>query len=319
MPIKDARLATVFGGSGFIGRAVVQRLARAGYRIRVAVRHPDNAYFLKPLGEMGQIHAVPADLTNAPSIKAALAGSDIAINLVGILSQSGRQRFDLVQAKGAGLIARTAAELGISDLVHLSAIGADAASPSLYAISKAQGEQAVRDAFPKAHILRPSLVFGPDDAFTNRFAALAKKLPFMPVIAGETRFQPVYVGDVADAVLAALRQPAPEKATLHELGGPKIYSFRALLGMILHYSGQKRPLLDIPMPLARLQASFLQYLPSPPLTPDQLLMLQQDNIVHENTPGLRDLGISPTAAEAILPGYLDLYAPQGRFTRPRNQ
>lgn len=308
-------LVTVFGGSGFVGRYVVQALARKGWRIRVAVRHPDQALFLLSLGAVGQIQTVQANITHPRSVAAALRRADAAINLVGILYQRGSQKFHKIQTEGAGILAKAASREGVKSLVQISAIGADKNASSLYAQSKAMGEEAVYAAFPKATILRPSLIFGPEDDFTNRFAALGKRLPFMPVIAGDTRFQPVYVGDVAKAVLAVLMGGQTTKARTYELGGPEIFTFRSLLSLIMDQAGIHKPLLDIPMPLARLQAALLQFLPKPPLTPDQLRLLRVDNVVQSDALTLKTLGITATPMEAILPGYFVRYRPKGQFSR----
>jgi len=308
-------LVVVFGGSGFVGRYVVQRLARRGARIRVAVRHPETALFLKPLGATGQIQVVQANVRAPESVAAAVEDADIVVNLVGILAPRGKQTFDSVQAEGAANIARATKAAGAKRLVHLSAIGADPESESGYARSKAEGERAILEAFAQATILRPSLIFGPEDDFFNRFAAMARLLPVMPLIAGESRFQPVYVGDVADAVAAALEAGRKAAGKTFELGGPRVYSFRELLELTMKEAMIRRPFLTIPMPLARIQAFFAQFLPNPPLTPDQLRLLSRDNVVAEDAKGLSDLGITPTPLEAILPAYLKRYRPKGQFSR----
>ncbi len=311
------RLVSVFGGSGFVGRYVVQHLARRGARIRVAVRHPQEALFLKPLGQVGQIHIVPANVRVAASVAAAVADADAVINLVGILCERGRQRFRSVHVDGARNIAEAAKAARVPTLLHMSALGADPDSPSAYARSKADGEAAVREAFPRATIFRPSVIFGPEDDFFNRFARLAKILPFVPVIAGDTRFQPVYVGDVAAAFIAALDAGKAAHKETFTLGGPCIHSFRELLEIMLRETMLARPLVPLPMWLARLNAAFLGLLPDPPLTLDQLRLLERDNIVPEGARGLAALGITPpTPLEAILPLYLRLYRPQGQFSRP---
>jgi uncharacterized protein YbjT (DUF2867 family) len=310
-------IVTVFGGSGFIGRYVVQRLARDGWTIRVAVRHPARAGFLKPLGNIGQITPLCVPLQDPDAVAAALSGADAAVNLVGILFESGRQRFQAVQAEGAGTIASAAAAAGVGSLVHLSAIGAAPDSPSAYARSKAEGEAAVRAAFPEAVILRPSVVFGPEDSFFNRFAEMARFSPALPLIGGgRTRFQPVYVGDVAQAAVTALTDPDC-RGKLYELGGPKVYSFRELMELLLKAIGRKRALVNLPFGLARLQATFLELLPKPPLTRDQVTLLRSDNVVSPDALTLRDLGIEATAPEAVIPTYLDRYRPGGRFGRVR--
>lgn len=303
-------VATVFGGSGFIGRYVVKRLAQRGYVVRVAVRDPEAALFLKPMGAVGQVVPLFAAVTEEATVARAVEGADCVVNLVGILAEERRGAFDAVHAEGAGRIARLAAAAGASTLVHVSAIGADPASPSRYGASKASGEALVRTAFPAAVILRPSIVFGPEDQFFNRFAALAQLLPVMPVIAGDTRIQPVYVGDVADSVIAVLDR-AGLAGGLYELGGPRVFSLRELLGYILTVTRRKRRPITIPASLARLEASILERLPGRLLTRDQLLMLARDNVVAPGMPGLPELGIVPTPVELVVPGYLRRYRPGG--------
>lgn len=303
-------IATVFGGSGFIGRYVVQRLARRGFIVRVAVRDPVGAGFLKPMGAVGQIVPLFAPITDEGHVHRALEGATWAVNLVGILAERRAGDFDRVHGEGAGRVARIAAAAGVARLVHLSAIGADPASPSAYGRSKAAGEAAVRQAFPGATILRPSLVFGPEDAFFNRFAGMARLLPVMPVISGATRFQPVYVGDVADATLAALDR-ADARGTIFELGGPDVRSFRELMEAVLTWTGRRRKLVTLPMGLARLQARLGELIPGKPFTRDQLLMLARDAIVSAGMPGLADLGIVPTPMDLVVPDYLARFRPGG--------
>ena len=304
------RIATVFGGSGFIGRYVVKRLAREGHTVRVAVTDPGGARFLQTQGKVGQIVPLAAGVTEEEAVARAVAGADLVVNLVGILFERRAGDFQRLHAEGAGRVARLSAAAGAARLVHVSAIGADPASPSAYGRTKAEGEAAVRAAFPSATVLRPSIVFGPEDGFFNRFAGLARLLPFMPVIAGDTRFQPVYVGDVADAVLAAAeRDEAPGRT--YELTGPRSHTFRELLRYILEVTGRRRPLVDIPMGFARLQARLGEFLPNPPLTRDQLLMLQRDNVPAPGTPGLAELGIQPKALEAVVPSYLTRFRAGG--------
>lgn len=305
---------TVFGGSGFIGRYVVARLADRGWTIRVAVRRPERAKFLKPLGNVGQIVPLACSLLDDASVAGALAGSDAVINLVGILHQQGRQRFDAVQAEGAERVARSAAAAGVERFVQISAIGADADSPAAYGRSKAAGEAAVRRHLPSAVILRPSIVFGPEDDFFNRFAAMARLTPALPLIGGgRTRFQPVYVGDVADAVIAALESPASRSRT-YELGGPQVHSFKELMKLMLRIVRRKRLLVPLPFGLARLLALPAELLPVPPLTRDQVELLKRDNVVSEGAEGLEAFGIRPHSLEVILPTYLDRYRTGGRFT-----
>ena len=310
-------IVTVFGGSGFVGRYVVQRLASDGWTIRVAVRHPARASFLKPLGDIGQITPLCVPLQDAGAVAAALSGADAAVNLVGVLFEGGRQRFQAVHAEGAGTIASAAAAAGVDSLVHVSALGAAADSASAYARSKAAGEAEVREAFPEATILRPSVVFGPEDDFFNRFAEMARFSPALPLVGGGgTRFQPVYVGDVARAVVTALNDPDC-RGKAYELGGPRTYSFKEILELLLEVIGRRRMLISLPFSLARLQATFLELLPKPPLTRDQVALLRHDNVVSPDALTLADLGIAPTAPEAVIPTYLDRFRPGGRFGRVR--
>lgn len=312
-------LVTVFGGSGFVGRNVVRALAKRDYRIRVAVRRPELAGHLQPLGRVGQIHTVQANLRYPESVAAALRDSHVAINLVGILTESGAQTFEAVQAEGAANVAKAAAAAG-ARLVHVSAIGADAESTASYARAKAAGEAAALAAVPEAVIMRPSVVFGPEDQFTNRFAGLARISPFLPLIGGgETKMQPVYVGDVATAVADAVDGKAQAGAT-YELGGPEVLSFREILKIILDITDRDRALLPLPFGLARLQAALLQFAPGPlKLTPDQVELLRSDNVVSETAKAagltLQGLGITPDSLEAIGPQYLWRFRPAGQFQR----
>jgi NADH dehydrogenase len=303
-------VATVFGGSGFIGRYVVSRLAHKGFVVRVAVRDPEAALFLKTAGAVGQVVPLFASLENEATVRRAVDGAGVVVNLAGILAESHAGDFQRIHAEGAGRVARLAAATGVEHLVHLSAIGADPASPSRYGASKAAGEQAVRAAFPRATILRPSIVFGPEDKFFNRFAALSRVSMVMPVICGETRLQPVYVGDVADAAMAAMAQ-ADAAGAVYELGGPRVWTFRELLAYILEETGRHRMMMNVPMGLARLQARLLELVPGKPLTRDQLLMLSRDNVVTPGAPGLAELGIVPTPVELVVPGYLRRFQPGG--------
>jgi len=321
------RLATVFGGSGFIGRHVVQNLAAQGWRVRVAVRDTEAARFLQPRGDVGQVLPVFADLAKDYSVQAAVAGADLVVNLVGILYEKGKQTFQTVHVDGAGRVAAAAKAAGVKSLVHLSAMGADAASASAYARSKAAGEAAVRAAFPAAVILRPSVVFGSEDDFFNRFAGLATFSPIMPVYvsdgfcakngcalfgSGGTKMQPVFVGDVTEAIL---RAAAPELAgKTFELAGPTVYSLRQIIEMAMKYSGRKRWLVPMPLSWAKIHAVFLQLLPKPALTPDQVRLLAVDNLPAPGALGLADLGVTPTAAEIVLPTYLSRYKNPFAFT-----
>jgi NADH dehydrogenase len=313
-------LVTVYGGSGFLGRHVVRALARRGYLIRVAVRRPDLAFHLMPLGRVGQIHAVQANLRNAPSVESAARDAHVLINLVGILFQRGRQRFDAVQAQGAELVARAANAVGAS-MVHVSAIGADADSASLYARSKAAGEKLVRAAQPQAVIMRPSVVFGPEDDFFNRFATLARISPFLPLIGGgHTRFQPVFVGDVAAAITAAV-DGTLNAGTTYELGGPEVRTFKDLMQFVLTTIDRKRILLPLPFHVAKLQAAALQFLPTPLLTPDQVELLRGDTVVSEAAKAegrtLPGIGIAPEPIATIVPSYLVRFRKTGQFhSRP---
>jgi uncharacterized protein YbjT (DUF2867 family) len=303
-------VATVFGGSGFIGRYVVRRLAGAGKTVRVAVRNTDRALFLKTAGKLGHIVPLHAPVTDDAAVKRAVEGAEWVVNLVGLLSESRSVSFQTIHVEGAARVAHQAAASGVSRLVHMSAIGADPASDSRYAATKGQGEAAVRAAFPGATILRPSIVFGPEDNFFNRFAGMSRMLPFMPVIEGATRMQPVFAGDVADAVLAALQSDAAIGKT-YELGGPKVWLFVDLLAYILKVTGRDLALVNMPVLLTRLQACVLEMLPGKLLTRDQLRMLARDNVVASHAPGLSDLGISPTAVEQIVPAYLRRYRAGG--------
>jgi len=313
----DGKRVTVFGGAGFVGRTIVRELARRGARVTVGCRDVERAKFLKPMGAVGQITPVKADVTNAGQVAKAVEGAEIVISLVGILYQYGGNTFDAVQASGPGLIAAAATVAGAKQMVHVSAIGADADSKSSYASSKAIGEAAVREAFPNATILRPSIIFGPDDGFFNKFAGLAGLAPALPLIGGgHTRFQPVCVQDVAAAALAALERSDAAGKT-YELGGPTVYSFRQLMELMMAHTKRPRPLIPVPFWAARIKAGFLELLPKPLLTRDQVELLKSDNVVAEDTPGLADLGIEPTPCEIVLPTYLDRFRPGGRYNRSR--
>jgi NADH dehydrogenase len=312
------KLVTVFGGSGFIGRHVVRALAKRGYRIRVAVRRPDLSGHLQPLGRVGQIHAVQANVRNPRSVDAAARDADAIVNLVGVLFERGRQRFETVHAGGAETVARAAAAVGAS-LVHGSAIGAAENSPSLYARSKAAGEKLVLETAPSATIMRPSIVFGPEDSFFNRFAAMARIVPALPLIGGGlTRFQPVFVGDVATAIADAV-DGKTKPGTIYELGGPGVRSFKELMQFMLATIERRRLLVPLPFPLATLKAQFLQLLPKPLLTVDQVKLLKQDNIVSEAAKNegrtLEGLGIDPISMEVVVPTYLWRYRKTGQFSR----
>jgi NADH dehydrogenase len=301
------RLITIFGGTGFIGRHLVQRLAARGARIRVISRNVSRGGHLQPMGHVGQIVVAQADLRSEEGVAAAMRGSVGVINLVGILHEGGRQTFEAVHAELPGRIARAAAAIGAERMLQMSALGADAGSKSAYARSKAAGERAVREAFPDATIFRPSVVVGPEDGFFNRFAAMARLLPALPLIGGgKTRFQLVYVGDVADAMAAALEDDEARGAT-YELGGPRVYTFEELMRYMLEVVGRRRLLVPISFDLAALQARVLEFLPEPPLTRDQVLLLKQDNVVSQGAKTLADLGVLPTPIELVVPDYLTRY------------
>jgi uncharacterized protein YbjT (DUF2867 family) len=312
-------LVTVFGGSGFIGRNVVRALAKRDYRIRVAVRRPELAGHLQPLGKVGQIHAVQANIRYPASVEAAMRDSHVAINLCGILAESGAQSFDAVQGVGAGNVAKAAGAVG-ARMVHISAIGADTTSPSRYARAKAAGEAAVLSDIPAATILRPSVVFGPEDQFTNRFASLARMSPALPLIGGGvTKMQPVYVGDVASAVADAVDGKTKAGAT-YELGGPEVLDMREIMEIILATIDRRRMLVSLPFGLAKLQALLLQFAPGAlKLTPDQVTLLRQDNVVSDAAKAagltLEGLGIVPDSLEAIVPQYLWRFRAAGQFQK----
>jgi NADH dehydrogenase len=310
-----ATIATVFGGSGFLGRYVSKKLARAGATVRVAVRDTEAALFLKTAGSPGQVVLLHAPVGDDAAVKRAVEGADWVVNLVGILAESGAATFQAVHVDAAARVARLAAAAGAKRLVHVSAIGADPDSDSHYAASKGRGELAVRAAFPGATILRPSVVFGPEDHFFNRFAGMTRLLPFMPVVEGATRLQPVYVGDVANAVLAALNSDASAGQT-YELGGPKSWLFVDLLAYILKVTGRDLRLVNMPVCLTTMQAAILELLPGKLLTRDQLRLLAHDNVVGPHAMGLAELGVSPTAVEQIVPEYLARYRPGGQKRLP---
>lgn len=328
------RLVTVFGGSGFVGRHLINKLADDGWRVRVAVRDPESAKFLKPLGELGQIVAVAADVSKPETVKAAVEGADAVVNLVGILSEKGKATFQAIHADGAATVARAAKEAGVKQLLHMSALGASKESAARYAQSKAEGEERVREAFPEATIFRPSVIFGPEDGFYNLFGAMARALPVLVYFAkdapglvrrdgkpvfdfygeGGPRFQPVYVNDVAEAMFRVLKDPSQAGKTF-ELGGPRAYTMREVMQQVARETRRARPVLPAPMWVAKVQAALLQFLPSPPLTPDQVKLLEQDNVVSGTFPGLKDLGIEPEMVEAVLPTYLERFRPMHRQIR----
>jgi uncharacterized protein YbjT (DUF2867 family) len=312
-------LVTVFGGSGFLGRNVIRALCKRDYRIRVAVRRPELATHLQPAGKVGQIHAVQANLRHPASVEAAMRDSDVVVNLAGILTEGGAQSFDAVQAKGAETVAKAAAARG-ARMVHVSAIGADENSLSGYGRSKAAGEKAVLAAVPSATILRPSVMFGPEDQFTNRFAALARMSPALPLIGGGVnRMQPVYVGDVATAVADAVDGNTRPGAT-YELGGPEVLTLREIIEIILAITERQPMLMPVPFGLAKLQALLLQFAPGAlKLTPDQVALLRTDNVVSDAAKAagltLEGLGIAPDSMEAIAPQYLWRFRAAGQFQK----
>ena len=310
-------LVTVFGGSGFIGGQVVRALAKRGLRVRVACRHTNLAYKSPLQGEVGQINIMQTNLRVPSSVDRALEGAEACVNLVGVLRESGRQRFQSLHAQGARTVAEAAARRGIERMVQVSAIGADLDSPAKYARSKAMGEAAVREALPGATVVRPSVVFGQTDQFFNRFAQMATVSPVLPLPGGgATRFQPVYVGDVAEAVASCIVEPATA-GRIYELGGPTVFTFRELMQLVLREIQRERVLLPLPWSVAKLIGTLGDMLPiAPPLTADQVELLRSDNVVHEGMPGLADLGITPRAVEAIVPTYLYRYRRGGQFAEP---
>jgi NADH dehydrogenase len=315
----DKGLVTVFGGSGFLGRHVVRALLKRGWRVRAAVRRPDLAGHLQPLGMVGWVQPVQANLRYRWSVDRAVDGADAVVNLVAILAESGRQRFDAVHVFGARAVAEATRAAGIERLVHVSAIGADPHSPSDYARTKALGEQAVFETVPGAAVMRPSIMFGPEDRFFNRFAGLARFLPALPLIGGgHTRLQPAFVGDVARAIADAVEGKV-KPATVYELGGPEVKTFRQCMELMLKEIDRKRLLLPLPWPLASAAGAVLQYLPGRMLTSDQVRTLRVDNVVSDTARRekrtLPGLGIEPTSLAAILPSYLVRFRPHGQFER----
>ncbi|MDX5351286.1 MAG: complex I NDUFA9 subunit family protein [Paracoccaceae bacterium] len=314
-----SKLVTIFGGSGFVGRYIARRMAKEGWRVRVAVRRPNEALFVRPYGVVGQVEPVACNIRDDASVRSVIRGADAVVNCVGILNRSGRNTFDAVQAEGAGRIARIAAAEGVANLVHVSAIGADAGSDSDYARTKGEGEAAVLAGFPNAVILRPSIIFGTEDGFFNRFAGMTRMGPILPVVGAGTRFQPVYVDDVAAAaVKGVLGEAAPG---VYELGGPEVDTFRGLMGRMLKVIQRRRAVVNVPFFLARImgfafdavQAVTLGLVENKMITRDQVRNLARDNVVSPGAKGLADLGITPTAMEAVLPDYLWRFRPSGQF------
>ncbi|WP_195821253.1 complex I NDUFA9 subunit family protein [Roseobacter sp. MH60115] len=314
-----SKLVTIYGGSGFVGRYIARRMAKAGWRVRVAVRRPNEAIFVKPYGVVGQVEPVLCNIRDDASVQAVMAGADAVVNCVGILAESGKNQFDTVQAEGAERVARIAAAQGVARLVHVSAIGADADSDSDYARTKAEGEAGVLAHMPEAVILRPSIVFGAEDQFFNRFASMSRFGPVLPVVGAETKFQPVYVDDVAKAAELALTGHAP--AGIYELGGPDVASFRALMQQMLEVIHRRRLVLNIPFFVARIMAFGFDMLQTVTLglftnsmiTRDQVRNLANDNVVGEDVKTFADLGISPIAMTSVLPDYLWRFRPSGQY------
>ncbi len=314
-----AKLVTIFGGSGFVGRYIARRMAKEGWRVRVAVRRPNEALFVRPYGVVGQVEPVLANIRDDDSVRAAIHGADVVVNCVGILAERGKNKFNLVQNHGAARVARIAAEEGAARLVHVSAIGADEKSDSLYSESKGEGEAAVLAAFPTAVILRPSVIFGAEDQFFNRFAAMSRMGPILPVVGADTKFQPVYVDDVAQAAVSGILGSAAPG--IYELGGPETLSFRELMQRMLHIVRRRRLIINVPFWVASimgfafdaLQAATLGLFHNGLLSRDQVRNLRRDNVVTGEHKGFADLGIAPTAMEAVLEDYLWPYRPGGQY------
>ena len=315
--MRDYKTACIFGGTGFIGTQVVRELAARGVRIKVATRTPESAYFLRPCGTVGQIVPYRCDYSDAENVRAAVSGCDYVVNCTGILFEKKKNSFERVHVDIPAAIAKACTDEGVERFVHISALGIEA-SASKYANSKFQGEKAVKNAFPQVSILRPSVVFGEDDDFFNKFAQMAPFVPFLPLIGGgETKFQPVFVGDISDAVIACLSLPAmgegnPQGKT-YELGGPDVVTFKGIYETMFEYTENPRPLVNLPWSLAKLQASVFSLMPTPILTPDQVESLKTNNIVGKDALTLSSLGVQPTAMRSILPTYLNRYQPGGRF------
>ncbi|MEY4872229.1 MAG: hypothetical protein RLZZ563_1559 [Pseudomonadota bacterium] len=314
-----SKLVTIYGGSGFVGRYIARRMAKEGWRVRVAVRRPNEALFVKPYGTVGQVEPVPCNIRDDASVRAVMKGADAVVNCVGILNRSGKNTFDSVQADGAARIARIAAEEGVANLVHISSIGADANSDSDYQRTKAAGEAAVLQAFPQAVILRPSIIFGNEDGFFNRFASMTRFGPILPVVGAQTRFQPVHVDDVAQAAVVGITGNAAPG--IYELGGPDVETFHALMKRMLHIIRRRRLVVNMPFFVASimggafdlLQTLTLGLIPNGMITRDQVRNLKKDNVVTPGARTLADLGITPTAMEAVLPEYLWRYRPSGQY------
>lgn len=314
-----SRLVTIYGGSGFIGRYIARRMAKAGWRVRVAVRNPNEAIFVRPYGVVGQVEPVLCNIRDDASVRAAMQGAEAVVNCVGILVEKGRNRFDPVQAEGAARVARLAAEEGVARMVQISAIGADADAPSDYAASKGEGEMAVQKYMPDAVILRPSIVFGPEDDFFNRFAGMARNSPVLPVVGQDIRFQPVYVDDVAQAAVLGVMGKA--EGGIYELGGPEVDTFRGLMGRMLDVIHRRRLILNLPNWIARIMAGGFDLLQSVTLglftnrmiTRDQIKNLAKDNVVSDGAKTFADLGIKPVSMASVLPDYLWRFRPSGQY------
>lgn len=314
-----SKLVTIYGGSGFVGRYIARRMAKEGWRVRVAVRRPNDAIFVKPYGVVGQVEPVLCNIRDDASVRAVMKGADAVVNCVGILNTSGKNTFGAVQTEGAARIARIAAEEGVANLVHISAIGADAQSDSDYSRTKGEGETAVLAAFPRAVILRPSIVFGPEDGFFNRFATMTRLGPVLPVVGAKTKFQPVYVDDVALAAVMGVKGEAA--AGVYELGGPDVETFGGLMKKMLHVIRRRRLVVNVPFLAASimggvfdlLQAVTLGLFSNGLITRDQVRNLKRDNVVASGAKGFAELGITPTALDAVLPEYLWRYRPSGQY------
>ncbi len=304
-------ILAVIGGHGFIGRRVAPRLAQKGWRVRVGTRNPDVAGDVRVWGDVGQVEPVVCDVRHMPSLRNAIEGVDAVVNLVGILQEGGRQRFDDVHAEGAGRVAQIAAECGVGRMVHISAIGADSGSPSRYARSKAEGERKVAEAFPGAVILRPSIVFGDGDQFFTRFARMAATSPVLPLIGAETQFQPVHVEDVGEAIARAILQT--ETGGIYELGGPQVRTFRELMEIMLREIRRSRPIVPVPFVIARPLAAAVSILPGAPITRDQVELLTRHSVVARDMRGIESFGIDPSAVEGVIGQYLERFRPGGQY------
>ncbi len=319
-----SKLVTIYGGSGFVGRYVARRMAGEGWRVRVAVRRPNEAMFVKTYGVVGQVEPILCNIRDDASVALAMQGADAVVNCVGVLNELGKNEFDVVQADGAERIARLAAQQGVAQMVHISAIGADAESDSKYSRTKAQGEAAVLEHMPGAVILRPSVIFGTEDQFFNRFAGMTRMSPFLPLVGAGTKFQPVFVDDVAKAAVKGVLGQAP--AGVYELGGPEVKTFRALMQQMLDVIHRRRVIIGMPFWAARIMAGVLdivkfvsfQLFPNNILTRDQLKNLRRDNVVSEGAMGFSDLGIEPTTLESVLPEYLWKFRPSGQYDDIQN-